>query len=154
MLTESRKRFEIITSESPAEFRHNLVQVTKHQAGKNCKVDINILFNSFVIQLHNLVFTLWNYWSRCVILGLSMQLIMCFYVFRHGYLGSGPHTRIKCLLRQGHISISLWCLQSYHFEGIAHMVHLRRWGSHLIQGAWHLVRYIAQLYLVSFVKLY
>ena len=83
-----------------------------------------------------------------------MQLIMCFYVFRHGYLGSGPHTRIKCLLHQGHISINLWCLQSYRSEGIAHMVRSRQWGSHLIQGDWHLVRYIASLYIVSFIKLF
>lgn len=37
MLTTSRKRFEVIAAEAPADVRGNLVQVTKHQAGKNCK---------------------------------------------------------------------------------------------------------------------
>ncbi|MCO5597336.1 hypothetical protein L7F22_051412 [Adiantum nelumboides] len=37
MLTTSRKRFEVIVAEAPPDARGNLVQVTKHQAGKNCK---------------------------------------------------------------------------------------------------------------------
>eukprot|EP00250_Pteridium_aquilinum_P008052 c17630_g1_i1 orf=480-2333(+) len=37
MLTASRKRFESIAAEAPYDARNNLVQVTKHQAGKNCK---------------------------------------------------------------------------------------------------------------------
>ncbi|KAH7287319.1 hypothetical protein KP509_32G049600 [Ceratopteris richardii] len=37
MLTESRKRFEAIFAEAPSNVRNNLVHVTKHQAGKNCK---------------------------------------------------------------------------------------------------------------------
>lgn len=38
MLTTSKERFDAIQREAPAEFKNNLVQVTKYQAGKNCKV--------------------------------------------------------------------------------------------------------------------
>lgn len=38
MLTASSERFDAIQREAPVEHRGNLVQVTKYQAGKNCKV--------------------------------------------------------------------------------------------------------------------
>jgi hypothetical protein len=37
MLTTSKERFDAIQREAPSEYRSNLVQVTKYQAGKNCK---------------------------------------------------------------------------------------------------------------------
>ncbi|KAI5070322.1 hypothetical protein GOP47_0014665 [Adiantum capillus-veneris] len=42
MLTSSQKRFEVIAAEAPADVRRNLVQVTKHQKGKNCKENMDI----------------------------------------------------------------------------------------------------------------
>ena len=38
MLTASKERFDGIQREAPSEYRKNLIQVTKYQAGKNCKV--------------------------------------------------------------------------------------------------------------------
>ncbi|XP_006845484.2 protein ECERIFERUM 3 [Amborella trichopoda] len=37
MLTLSQERFQIIQKEAPVEYQKNLVQVTKYQAGQNCK---------------------------------------------------------------------------------------------------------------------
>ncbi|EFJ36684.1 hypothetical protein SELMODRAFT_164680 [Selaginella moellendorffii] len=37
MLTTSRERYQSIVDEAPADCRHNLVQVTKYQAGQTCK---------------------------------------------------------------------------------------------------------------------
>lgn len=38
MLTASKERFDAIQREAPSEYKSNLIQVTKYQAGKNCKV--------------------------------------------------------------------------------------------------------------------
>ncbi|EFJ31967.1 hypothetical protein SELMODRAFT_408343 [Selaginella moellendorffii] len=37
MLTNSRERYEAVVKDAPVEFQKNLVQVTKYQAGQNCK---------------------------------------------------------------------------------------------------------------------
>ncbi|KAG0623686.1 hypothetical protein M758_3G193600 [Ceratodon purpureus] len=37
MLTNSKERFDAIQREAPSEYRKNLIQVTKYQAGRNCK---------------------------------------------------------------------------------------------------------------------
>lgn len=42
MLTQSTERFRNIQKEAPEKFQKFLVQVTKHQAAKQCKVIINI----------------------------------------------------------------------------------------------------------------
>jgi hypothetical protein len=38
MLTKSKERFDKIQKEAPRDVQHNLIQVTKFQAGQNCKV--------------------------------------------------------------------------------------------------------------------
>ncbi len=38
MLTHSKERFETIQKEAAPEFKNNLIQVIKYQAGQNCKV--------------------------------------------------------------------------------------------------------------------
>ncbi len=38
MLTKSKERFDKIQKEAPCDVQHNLIQVTKFQAGQNCKV--------------------------------------------------------------------------------------------------------------------
>lgn len=40
MLTMSTERFQKIQKEAPVEYQKYLVQVTKYQAAKNCKVHI------------------------------------------------------------------------------------------------------------------
>ncbi|KAG0564726.1 hypothetical protein KC19_8G134500 [Ceratodon purpureus] len=62
MLTTSKERFETIQKEAPAKFKNNLIQVTKYQAGQNCKVG-HTLFHSCLYSLksqteykHNTIF--------------------------------------------------------------------------------------------------
>lgn len=43
MLTSSVERFQSIQKEAPAKFKNNLIQVTKYQAGQNCKVGDELL---------------------------------------------------------------------------------------------------------------
>ena len=50
MLTYYKERFKSIQSEAPLEFQSFLVQVTKYQAGKNCKVSIHFIVG-FLIKL-------------------------------------------------------------------------------------------------------
>lgn len=46
MLTMSTERFQKIQKEAPVEYQKYLVQVTKYEAAKNCKVNIYYLFNN------------------------------------------------------------------------------------------------------------
>jgi hypothetical protein len=43
MFTKSKERFDKIAKEAPQDMRHNLIQVTKFQAGQNCKVLLSSL---------------------------------------------------------------------------------------------------------------
>lgn len=55
MLTLSNDRFESIKKEAPAEFKHNLIQVTKYQAGQNCKVHALVVRKTrlFIVTTNN-----------------------------------------------------------------------------------------------------
>lgn len=59
MLTLSTERFQKIQKEAPADCQHYLVQVTKYQAARNCKVsDYKEAPTGLIIYLQS--FSIWN----------------------------------------------------------------------------------------------
>jgi len=51
MLTTSKERFESIKKEAPPEFKNNLIQVTKYQAGQDCKVSDSLRLHCNTLAL-------------------------------------------------------------------------------------------------------
>lgn len=118
MLTQSTERFTRIQKEASLDNQHYLVQVTKFQAAKHCKVRLCSLFNDLNLLVVEYVMGKIKF-DQHTNSNLFLNLT------RLGFWANGQPQENKNGHHQEHTSISLWFHQCSSFEETAHIVSLQ-----------------------------